>query len=496
MTTGKRALIVDDSRSARVILSRMLEQHGMAVDTAESAEQALDYLQQQRPDVIFMDHLMPGMDGFQAVQAIKSDAQTATIPLMMYTSQEGELYVSQARALGAVGVLPKTVRPVDVSRVLYQLHLLPERRQQRSALFDRASALMADGSAPAALAAAAAAATGGAETPAEHIATGTWAAQPLALSELQASLRQSVQQLFKDQFAEQRRFLLATFEAFARRLGTEIKEHTPKAPVAPVAEPLPIEPPPRPLWPVALTALLAAVPALVLGALYWSARADNRQVARQLTELQARVEKLAQASAAAAEAATAAAAARDAFPPLPVGPEGAPVPLGAGPRPAAGAPAGPGPMASPVVIEYVPFGEAPFAGTRLDRLRQITMPLEAQGFKGRIVAEAYVGDFCLAGNPTAGFTVADPVLPYQKCEFVGNPFDDALSPAQRQSVDFANFVATLRQRSAGGIVVETVSAGRRSPVEYPEQSESVTAGAWNTVAAQNNRVEFRVVAAD
>src|SRR5512136_3029305 len=135
MTTGKRALIVDDSRSARVILSRMLEQHGMAVDTAESAEQALEYLQQTRPDVIFMDHLMPGMDGFQAVQAIKSDAQTATIPLMMYTSQEGELYVSQARALGAVGVLPKTVRPVDVSRVLYQLHLLPDRRAVRTALF-------------------------------------------------------------------------------------------------------------------------------------------------------------------------------------------------------------------------------------------------------------------------------------------------------------------------------------------------------------------------
>jgi CheY-like chemotaxis protein len=140
MSTGKRALIVDDSRSARVILSRMLEQHGMAVDTAESAEQALEYLQQNRPDVIFMDHLMPGMDGFQAVQAIKSDAQTATIPLMMYTSQEGELYVSQARALGAIGVLPKTVRPVDVSRVLYQLHLLPDRRQQRSALFERQAA--------------------------------------------------------------------------------------------------------------------------------------------------------------------------------------------------------------------------------------------------------------------------------------------------------------------------------------------------------------------
>jgi CheY-like chemotaxis protein len=78
--------------------------------------------------VIFMDHLMPGMDGFQAVQAIKNNPRTATIPIMMYTSQQGELYVGQARALGAVGVLPKLVKPVEVSKILYQLNLLPERR--------------------------------------------------------------------------------------------------------------------------------------------------------------------------------------------------------------------------------------------------------------------------------------------------------------------------------------------------------------------------------
>ena len=75
---------------------------------------------------------MPGMDGFQAIQAIKGNPDTAMIPVVMYTSQEGELYVSQARALGAVGVLPKTVKQVDVSRVLYQLRLLPERREARA----------------------------------------------------------------------------------------------------------------------------------------------------------------------------------------------------------------------------------------------------------------------------------------------------------------------------------------------------------------------------
>jgi len=490
MTTGKRALIVDDSRSARVILSRMLEQHGMVVDTAESAEQALEYLQQARPDVIFMDHLMPGMDGFQAVQAIKSDVQTATIPLMMYTSQEGELYVSQARALGAIGVLPKTVRPVDVSRVLYQLHLLPDRRQQRTTLFERAATMGLSATQPALAPAPASEEmplVGAEATPDETAAAGTaaWSGAPVAaLAELHASLRQSIQQLVKDQLADQRRFMLATFEAFARRLGTEIKENTPpKAPAVAAVETLPIEPQPRQWWPVALTALLAVIPAVVLGALYWKALDENKAVARQVAELKTEITDLADKVAA--------------MPPpmtfmspslLPSIPQTLP----AGAAPIAAAPAS-AIEAAPLAIEYVPFGETPLANGRLDRLRAVAAPLEAQRTRARIVVESYVGDFCLTGSPADGFTVAEPSVPFQKCDMVGNPFDDSLAPAQRQSVDFANFVASLRKRTGGAVVVETVSAGRRNPLEYPEQAEGSTAGAWNTVAAQNNRVEFRVV---
>src|ERR1700684_1662664 len=124
--TARRALVVDDSKSARAFLTRILERYERAVAGVESAEQAIEYLTVQRPDVIFMDHLMPGMDGFQAVQAIKNNPRTATIPIMMYTSQEGELYLSQARALGAIGVLPKQIKHADVSQVLQQLHLLGE----------------------------------------------------------------------------------------------------------------------------------------------------------------------------------------------------------------------------------------------------------------------------------------------------------------------------------------------------------------------------------
>ena len=128
---NRSALIVDDSRTACIALKRMLETHDLDVDTAESAEDALNYLVEHRPNVIFMDHLMPGMDGFEAVSAIKKNPDTATIPIMMYTSKKGEVYVGQARALGAVGVLPKEVAPVQVSKVLKSLHIIGDQKQEQ-----------------------------------------------------------------------------------------------------------------------------------------------------------------------------------------------------------------------------------------------------------------------------------------------------------------------------------------------------------------------------
>src|SRR4051812_11360943 len=126
--SSKRALVVDDSKSARAFLSRILERHEIEVDAAESAEAAIDYLTRNRPDVIFMDHMMPGMDGFQAVQSIKNNPRTSAIPILMYTSQEGDLYLGQARALGAEGVLPKQIKQADVTRLLFQLRLVTDRR--------------------------------------------------------------------------------------------------------------------------------------------------------------------------------------------------------------------------------------------------------------------------------------------------------------------------------------------------------------------------------
>jgi len=90
----KRALVVDDSRSARLALRRLLEKQSLAVSEAESGEIALDMPQSAAVDVVFMDHTMPGMEGLEAVAAIKAHPATAAIPVMMYTTGQGEFFAA------------------------------------------------------------------------------------------------------------------------------------------------------------------------------------------------------------------------------------------------------------------------------------------------------------------------------------------------------------------------------------------------------------------
>jgi CheY-like chemotaxis protein len=119
--TIRNALIVDDSKSARIMLQRLLEKMNVIALGVESAEEALSYLEEQQPDVIFMDHMMPGMDGLEATQTIKSNPKTQGIPTIMYTSKEGDGYNSLAKSHGANGVLPKPANHRAVMAVIDSL---------------------------------------------------------------------------------------------------------------------------------------------------------------------------------------------------------------------------------------------------------------------------------------------------------------------------------------------------------------------------------------
>jgi CheY-like chemotaxis protein len=114
----RKILLVDDSRSARYALRLLLQKHNFEVDTAESAESALEKVKQGLPDAIFMDHLMPGMNGFEALEALKADNDTKRIPVVMCTSNDDESYQRQARDKGALGILPKPATPERLSAIL------------------------------------------------------------------------------------------------------------------------------------------------------------------------------------------------------------------------------------------------------------------------------------------------------------------------------------------------------------------------------------------
>jgi CheY-like chemotaxis protein len=442
----KRSLVVDDSKSARVILSRMLEKYDIEVDMAESAEQAIEYLKTNRPDAIFMDHLMPGMDGLQAVQAIKGNPQTAMIPIMMYTSQEGELYVGQARALGAMGVLPKQVRPVDVSKVLYELHLLPDRR-------DMAESALA----PVEL-------EGGAVTPMVP------AAPARAAAAASVDWGRRLESAIKEQSVDVRRFIVATLDSFASRIVSDVRDSIP----APTLEfpPTPARAAP-PRWPWALGLGVACLTAAVLGAGWLKTRDD---LAKSRAEISGLTSANAELQHARSELS---ATVRDLTAALSAASAGIPV-----------VPAAPGAPFAPRV-ELVPYGEIPFDRGRLDVLRELLTKLEAQGFHGVLKITSFAGLYCLAGNTAEGFTPALPNLPLSKCDSIGNPFEDSLSGQQRQSLAFANLIAGMRQRTAGAITVAIENAGSGRPLTpYPARAESLTAAEWNRAAAANNRVEF------
>ena len=112
------ALVVDDSKTARLTLKRQLEKRSVEVGLAESGEDAIEYLKNNLPEVIFMDIMMPGMDGFETTQAITSQASLAHIPVIMCTSKDDEKSRNKAKEAGAKGFAVKPISGNELAKAL------------------------------------------------------------------------------------------------------------------------------------------------------------------------------------------------------------------------------------------------------------------------------------------------------------------------------------------------------------------------------------------
>jgi len=110
-TTATSVLVVDDDAAARDLLNRFLQREGFAVLTAATGDQALRMAREHLPDVITLDVIMPGMDGWEVLRALKADPQLERIPVILLTITDDQ---NLGYALGAAEYLTK---PVDWDRL-------------------------------------------------------------------------------------------------------------------------------------------------------------------------------------------------------------------------------------------------------------------------------------------------------------------------------------------------------------------------------------------
>jgi CheY-like chemotaxis protein len=114
----KTALVVDDNKTNLKLAQLSLKKEGLQVTTASSGKEALDYLTTHTPDIIFMDCLMPEMDGFEATQKIKSLKQCQDIPVIALTANVMQKDKDRCQEAGMIGFLGKPFNKKDLHKIL------------------------------------------------------------------------------------------------------------------------------------------------------------------------------------------------------------------------------------------------------------------------------------------------------------------------------------------------------------------------------------------
>lgn len=117
----KRVLVVDDSPFILRMLSFLLKKEGMEVRTAANGTEALGRLQAEGADLVFLDVMMPGLNGYQVLERMKADPALAGIPVIMITAKGQERDRRRAEGLGVDGFITKPFSPSALAQKLREL---------------------------------------------------------------------------------------------------------------------------------------------------------------------------------------------------------------------------------------------------------------------------------------------------------------------------------------------------------------------------------------
>jgi CheY-like chemotaxis protein len=458
----KRALIVDDSKTARQVLSRKLSNYDISVVALESAAAAIDFLYENTPDAIFMDYEMPGMDGFQALKVIKSNPHTAVIPVMMYTSKEGGLELSQARALGAVGILPKQLEAQDLEDVLNSLHLMPDQESLVHGFEDsELDGMRAVGR------------RSNIHSINEHERRKAAAVEPVSLpidgvlgsftaedDSLKRFIRKEQgQSESRLQERLERRFAETQGELYKLEAMQEVsRSQARRAQLLGVLSLLFI-----------LVGFSLTYYFLVLSPVQQNALSGNSRYSNDIYDLiSVQNDKIDQLS-------------------LKIDETGSGYNLDSAS------------MVPVKLIEWAAnqgaafeFDEIPFNDQRALWLSELVDQLKEAGFRGTIELRASLGNYCLRKGESDELLLAAPDMDINECMFAVDHRDDG-DYMNGQSVAFANYLNVELARNGGELEILLFSSGFSDPlIPYPSIYEVKTAKEWNLIAAQNQRVRVNL----
>jgi twitching motility two-component system response regulator PilH len=109
-----KVLIIDDSKTELMFMTDLLQRNGMAVRTAQGAEDAFKRLAEEKPELILMDVVMPGQNGFQLTRAINRTPEFSDIPIIMCTSKNLETDRVWGMRQGARDYITKPVNEAEL----------------------------------------------------------------------------------------------------------------------------------------------------------------------------------------------------------------------------------------------------------------------------------------------------------------------------------------------------------------------------------------------
>jgi CheY-like chemotaxis protein len=127
-----RVLIVEDDPAIRMLCSINLQIEGLLVLEAADGERGLEQARSERLDLVVTDVMMPGLDGFQLAEALRSDERTRQIPLIFLSSEAAPANAERANELGALAYLTKPFDPPALASLVAGAVVCADTREQPS----------------------------------------------------------------------------------------------------------------------------------------------------------------------------------------------------------------------------------------------------------------------------------------------------------------------------------------------------------------------------